>query len=170
MDVAGHEPKERSVLKNLVLEFGQPLATLIVGILGAVMTRFVLAKIKSDTARRLIERVYSEVVDAVLVVWQTYVAELKENAADGKLTYAEKREAKQRAVTSVIEQLGEKGMKGLATALGFSKAGVVSEVDKTVAWLEHKTESAVAGLKSAGALMNGVRKGTIVQAAPLGPS
>jgi hypothetical protein len=155
-------------VRDIIVQFGEPLATLIVGLLGAVMTRFVWSRINTDWARRLLERVYAEVVDAVLIVWQTYVHELKESSADGKLTAEERAEAKRRAVATVLKNLGETGIQRLAKALGF-KDGPVSAVNRTVSWLEDKTEAAVAGMKSAGITLNGVRKGTVAQAAPVPP-
>jgi hypothetical protein len=156
-------------VRDIIVQFGEPLATLIVGILGAVMTRFVWSRINTDWARRLLERVYAEVVDAVLIVWQTYVHELKESSADGKLTPEERAEAKRRAVATVLKNLGETGIDRLAKALGFKDTGPVSAVNRTVSWLEDKTEAAVAGMKSAGITLNGVRKGTVAQVAPVPP-
>lgn len=153
---------------DIIASYGEPLATLIVSILGAVMTRFVWGKIKTDWARRLLERVYAEVIDAVLIVWQTYVSEIKDRSADGKLTDAERAEAKRRAVDTVVKNLGDTGIQRLAKILGFS-SGPASTVNRTVEWLEEKTEAALAGLKSNGVLLNGVRKGTVAKAAPVPP-
>jgi uncharacterized membrane protein YeaQ/YmgE (transglycosylase-associated protein family) len=154
-------------MRDIIVQFGEPLATLIVGILGAVMTRFVWGRISADWARRLLQRVYAEVIDAVVLVWQTYVNELKEKSADGKLTDAERAEAKRRAVATVLKNLGDTGIQRLAKVLGFTDGGSTSAVSKTVDWLEEKTEAAVANLKSSGVIANGVKKGTYAIPAPV---
>jgi hypothetical protein len=150
-------------MRDLIVEFAEPVATLVVTLLGAILTRFVWSRISSDWARRLLQRVYSEVVDAVLIVWQTYVDELKQKSADGKLTSAERAEAKRRAVDTVVKNLGATGIERLAKVLG------LKGTESTVAWIENKTEAAVAGLKSAGVILNGVRKGTSAKPAAVPP-
>jgi hypothetical protein len=153
---------------QIIATYGESLATLIVSILGAIMTRFVWGKIQTDWARRLLERVYAEVIDAVLIVWQTYVSEIKAGSADGKLTDAERAEAKRRAVDTVVKNLGTSGLQRLAKILGFGGSDS-GPVNRTVQWIEEKTEAALAGLKTSGILMNGVRKGTVAKAAPVPP-
>jgi len=156
-------------VKEIIINFGTPLATLAIAILSAVLSRFVWSRISADWARRLLQAAYAEIADAVLIVWQTYVEELKEKSADGKLTEAERAEAKDRAIDIVLRNLGETGLKRLARVLGFEDSGNVTAIDHTVAWLEDKTEAAVASLKSAGVLMAGARKGTVAQSAPVPP-
>lgn len=132
--------------------------------LGMVLARLVWVRISSDWARQAVARAYDEVTGAVLEVWQTYVSELKRAKVDGLLTDAEKREARRRAVAVAKENIGAKGLKRLANALGVSR--FFGEADAKVdRWIESKTEAVVAGLKATGVMKNGVAAGTHAQPA-----
>jgi hypothetical protein len=132
--------------------------------LGMVLARLVWVRISNDWARHALGRAYDEVTAAVLEVWQTYVSEIKRAKVDGLLTDAEKREARRRAVAVAKDNLGTKGLKRLANALGVSR--FFGEADaKVERWLESKTEAVVAGLKATGVMKNGVAPGTYAQPA-----
>ncbi|MBZ0234447.1 MAG: hypothetical protein K8M05_19105 [Deltaproteobacteria bacterium] len=137
------------------------------GLVALLLTKYVWSTIAHKTAREILQRAWNEVADAVMETWQTYTSELKRARADGLLTEAEKLEAKRRAVATAKSNIGVKGLKRLANVLGFSSFfGEAPE--KVDAWIESKTEVALASLKSSGVLKNGVAPGVIaVPAKPL---
>ncbi len=131
-----------------------------IALVALLLSKFVWSAISHKTGREILQRTWNEVADAVMETWQTYTSELKRARADGLLTEAEKREAKRRAVETAKSNIGVKGLKRLANVLGFSSFfGEANE--KVDAWIESKTEVALAGLKSSGVLKNGVAPGTI---------
>ena len=135
-----------------IMEHSDSVANFVVALLGAIVSRFVWNRIKTEGGRQVLQRAYAEIADAVLLVFQTYVADLKRQAADGALTEAQRDEAKRRAVATVTKNLGETGMDRLARVLGVNGAGRPVPVDAATAWVEEKTESTIGGLKMIGAL------------------
>lgn len=147
-----------------MLEFvatnAESMVAWVLGLVALLLTKYVWRSIGHQTARVILQRAWNEVADAVLETWQTYTSELKRARADGLLTETEKREAKRRAVEIAKSNIGVKGLKRLANVLGFSR--FFGEADEKVsAWIESKTEVALAGLKSSGVLKNGVAPGVV---------
>ena len=136
---------------DLIAQYGSQIGAAFVAIAGILGTRYLWSKISIDWARGVAQRAYSELIDAVLEVWQTYVSEIIKDRADGTLTDEEKAEAKQRALDIAKSNLGAKGLARLARALGFGSL-VHTDTSQTLSWLGSKVETAVAGLKSAGVI------------------
>ncbi len=80
---------------------------------------------------------------AVRDVHQTYVAAIKEANMDGKLTMDEQKEALRRALESVKELLGMKGLKIILRAFGIGSGGLDS-------FLTSRIESEVVRMKNEG--------------------
>jgi len=134
-----------------IARYTPEIAALAFTLLGTILTRYVWVKVQHDWSRGVIQRGYAELVDAVLEVWQAYVSGIKEGAADGKLTEEEAQTAKQQAIAIAKSNLGEKGLRRLARALGFSDlGGAITHTELVDRWLESKSETAVASLKAAG--------------------
>jgi hypothetical protein len=123
---------------ELIADYGiQGLSLLLLGI-GLVLTRWVFPLVANKYASGVLERAWTEVKAAVLEIGQTYVDGIKAGRADGKLTGAEKVEAKLKAINKAKEYIGAKGLRTLARVAGV-------DADK---WLGDKTEAAVGLLKS----------------------
>jgi hypothetical protein len=135
---------------ELIANYGTYFSAVLVTALAALLGRYVWNKITIDGLRAIAQRAYAEVIDAVLEVWQTYVSELKEAHADGVLTDEEKAMAKHKAIAIAKSNLGTKGLRRLARALGF---GDPVEVER---WIGGKVETAVATLKGAGMMQSPV--------------
>ena len=123
---------------HLIAEHGEAIVSLVVTVLGTIMSRFFWSKLKGDRARNVLQRAYAEVMDAVLLVSQTYVSEIKRHSADGVLTEDERHEARRRAVETVLKNLGETGVARLGRVLGL----------RPTEWIEQKTEATIAALKT----------------------
>ena len=108
----------------------------------AALVKFVAGKIGNDTASKIVVRALNEIGAAVAEVWQIYVAELKEANADGKLTGAEKAEAKAKAIKKAKALIGKEGLARLAHILG---------TDALDGWLSNKIEAEIDARKSLGA-------------------
>lgn len=121
------------------LSEGDTVLFWVLAAVGALIARLVLGQINSDAARKYVGRALNEVGDAVLDVAKTYVESIKQARADGKLTEAEKAEAKARALAVAKRNIGPEGLKRLAKILGFDTGAL----DK---WLGTKVEAAVASL------------------------
>jgi len=124
-------------MHDLIVQFGPVVMGAVFTALTAALTRYVLVKIESNLIREGLGRLWSEVQAAVREVGQTYVDAIREGAADGKLTDAEKKEAKKRAVEIAKSNFGRKGLKALARII---------DVD---AWLGSKVEAFLGETKAA---------------------
>lgn len=105
-------------------------------------------KIKNDSVKTFLGRVFEEVRDTVLAVEQTYVSALRDANADGKLTKEERAEAKRLALATIRSNLGVKGIKKLAKLVGV-------DVDK---WLDTRMEATLADMKSSGTVATSADK------------
>ena len=112
--------------------------------LAGLVAKYLLSKIGGETAQKYIGRAWLEVQAAVAEVYQVYVAALKEANKDGKLTAAEKSEAKTKALATVKANIGAKGLERLMRVLGLS-----SEAEVT-GWLGNKVEAAIDSSKKVG--------------------
>lgn len=120
---------------DLIINYGPYAATLILGGISWLLSHFILVLIHSTKLRSLAGRAWDEIQAAVLEVEQTYIAALKEGREDdGKLSAAEKAEAKSRALSIAKENIGAKGLHRLARILG------VEDLDK---WIGGKIEAVV---------------------------
>lgn len=109
----------------------------------AALVKFVAGKITNETASKYVSRALNEVGAAVADVWQTYVQALKEANEDGKLTGAEKTEAKLKAVKKAKALIGKEGLARLGRVLG---------TDALDGWLGNKIEAEIDARKSLGAM------------------
>jgi hypothetical protein len=101
----------------------------------ALAGRFIGSHVKHAGARAILERATTEVVDSAAMVAKTYAAALKTAAADGKLTAAEKAEAKAKAIAAAKANLGKAGIAKLQRVAG-------KDVNLDT-WLATKLESAL---------------------------
>jgi hypothetical protein len=122
-----------------VLTSGDHVLFWVLVAVGGLVARLILGQIKAGKVREIVERALDEIGDAVLEVAKTYVESLKLAAADGKLTDAEKADAKLQALQTAKRNIGPDGLKRLARVLGFDGA----LLDQ---WLGTKIEAAVASL------------------------
>ena len=86
----------------------------------------------------IVYRAGDEVMSAVKEVHQVFIDELKKARADGKLTSEEKQQARDMAIAIAKSNLGAKGLKRLAKALGLGDVN---------SWLGNRVEESVADLK-----------------------
>jgi hypothetical protein len=123
-----------------LLVHGQSVVWWVLSALGMVLSRFVWVKLKNEWARAFLGRVYAEIDDAVKEVYQVYVDAIRARSADGKLTDAEKSEAKAMAIESAKSNLGPKGIKRLLKVLGLNTGALDN-------WLGTKVEASVRNAK-----------------------
>ncbi|MFA6168485.1 MAG: hypothetical protein WC700_17810 [Gemmatimonadaceae bacterium] len=112
--------------------------------LGALLMTAALALAAKHLSGRLegiVQRALREVGDAVREVYQVYVQALKDGRSDGKLTEAEKVQAKQMAIGIAKANIGQKGLARLLRILG---------IDALDGWLGSKVETAIADAKTIG--------------------
>jgi len=127
-------------MEQLYAEYGPALLTLVIAALGAVLTRLVHGKVKSNLASGMILRAIDEVWAAVREISQTYVKKIKEGElSDGRLTDDEKKEAMEYALAVAKANIGTKGLRRLARVLGLGNLD---------SWLTTQAESAVVALKA----------------------
>ena len=125
---------------NLIIDYGMVAIGLFLSGLTAIVVKHGLALIDSKIAREYSERGWHSAAAAVRFVLGTYVDELKLANADGKLTAAEKKEAKARAIAAAKSYIGAKGLKEIAK---------VFDVEE---WLGAKIEAVVSDEKRLGKL------------------
>lgn len=104
-----------------------------------LLSKLAFDKIKSDKVRRIVRNATAEVFDVVAEVNQTFVKAIKAGNEDGKLTDAEKEQAKDLALEKLKSNLGAKGFERLVRVFG-------SE-DSAHGWLATKLEAAVSEAK-----------------------
>ena len=119
------------MIHGLIAEYGMAALGFPVAALTAGLTRYVFVLISSKIIGDAIARLWHETRMAVLEVGQTYTDALKEASADGKLTGAEKYEAKAKAIAIAKSNFGKKGLLRLSRVL---------DVDE---WLGNKVEAFV---------------------------
>lgn len=120
-----------------LLDSGNDVIVWLAVALVGLISRYVVAKIGSETVRKYVGRALDEVYDAVGEVYQTFVSEIKKGRADGQLTDEEKAEAKAKAIAIAKSNIGAKGLARLGRILGV-------DIDD---WLGTKVEASVAKLK-----------------------
>ena len=135
-------------MSQFIADNGELAASLAVTLFSAVMSRYLWNRLKANGAQQLLQRAYAEIMDAVLLVSQTYVSEIKKHSADGTLTEAERAEARRRAVLVVMQNLGDTGLDRLARVLGFKPTGGGAPVLGVTEWIAQKTEVTIGALKS----------------------
>ncbi|MCP4448268.1 MAG: hypothetical protein GY811_23455 [Myxococcales bacterium] len=106
---------------GLIIEYGPAAAIVILSALGGALTRYVFVSIESKIVSETLGRLWDEVRAAVLEVSQTYTDALREANEDGKLTEAEKRVAKEKAIAIAKSNIGKKGLRRLARVLDVNK-------------------------------------------------
>ncbi len=160
------------MISELLISYGIPLVTWLLGILGIGMS-FVMRQIwKNARLLEVMTRLGHAVRDAVNDVFQTYISELRRANADGKLTDEEKAIAKQMAIERAKVFLGRKGIKVLLYSLGmkqetldtFLGGQVESEIRKQKLEVEKAAASGGGFLRRAAAMATG----TIPPVPPLG--
>lgn len=127
----------------LVADYGGTAMTVLLMGLTAVVARYLVPLLKSKDLREKMLAVWSAVTAAVREVNQTYVDALREGRADGKLTDEEKAEAKRRAIAVAKSNIGIKGLRAIAKALG---------LDSIDDWLASKVEAVIGDDKAAAKL------------------
>lgn len=116
------------------------LATFITGLLS----KLIMTKVNNEFASGVLDRAQKEVFAATAEIGMTYVKKIKESAADGELTDAEKKAAKDAAVSVAKSNIGKKGLNSLAKVVGGEN---VSN------WIGNKVETSVASLKVTDAIV-----------------
>lgn len=96
--------------------------------------RYLLPLLHNSFAAGILGRAKDEVMAAVHEVDATYTAAIKEANADGVLTDAEKKAAKDKAIAVAKANLGTKGLAALARIVG---------VEGVASWLSSWTERAL---------------------------
>lgn len=133
-------------MEDFIASWGSKIAAWTFAALATAMTWLVWNRLKAGTVRDLLQRAWTEVLDACREVFQTYVEALKAgkdptSPGGTSLTAEESAEAKNRAAAIFKANFGKKGLGRLAKILGVN-------LD---AWLGSKIESAVNVLKVEGA-------------------
>jgi hypothetical protein len=119
---------------TLVAEHGPSALTWGLLFLGGLAARHLLPHIGWKYAQDVISRAMNEIAFAVREVAQVYADAIKEANADGKLTDAEKAEAKRLAIAAAKRNLGAAGLKRLGRVLG---------LEDVTDWIAGHTEAAV---------------------------
>lgn len=125
---------------DLFITYGDDALKWLLAAAGALLLKYVFSLVKNSYANGVLGRAWLEVQGAVLEVEQVYVGALRAARADGKLTDAEKAQAKAMAIAIARENLGKKGLARLARVLG---------LDSVERWLGSKSEQALATVKAA---------------------
>lgn len=114
---------------ELIMQYGQPALFWVLALLAGLVAKHVVTLTSNRWAQGVIQRAYAEIDDAVRMVSQVYVNELKRASEDGTLTDEEKAIAKQMAIAAFKDNFGgTTALKRLARALGLSDiAGWVSD-------------------------------------------
>ena len=131
-------------MKEILPQAIEVLAPLLMALLGwfsFVTTRWINARIRNEYLKGALLRLDDAVYIAVRAVQQTVVDDLRAKADDGKITPREATEAKNRAVQSVKDYLGAKGLAELQRVL---------DLDAITRMIEGKVETAVHELKDGG--------------------
>lgn len=133
----------------LVIKALAPVAITAIGAWATYRAdRYVKAKTDNEVIPAALHQFFDVVLKAVLVVQQTYVDDLIEKSADGKLTESEKRQALAKAGELVIKQLPPQVEELLRAYFGARFAAVIeTEIEAAVA--KTKTYSANALLTKA---------------------
>ncbi len=121
-----------------LIELIATVALAILTLLAARAKRFLDRKIDRDDRQDILFQVGEAVFAAVKQIGQVYVNDLKLAATDGKLTEAERREARKAALQTARSQLGPKLLAQLAELFALSTP---TEIDN---FLFAKIEAAVA--------------------------
>lgn len=95
-----------------------PVILAIASWLALAVKNYFESKTKNEVLKGMGIRLFDAFGVAIQSVGQTYVADLKAAAADGKLTAEEKAEAKRKAIEASKSYLGPKGLGELAKVLG----------------------------------------------------
>lgn len=130
-----------------ILIHGDSAITWVGTFVAGLIATYLIVLIKNAVVRKWVTRAWVEVRAAVAEVWQTYVSALKEGAADGKLTEAEKATAKAKALAIAKANIGKKGLARLARILGLE--GALDD------WLGTQIEAAVDQSKKEGKAVSG---------------
>jgi len=113
-----------------------PVAVALAGLAAARLEKWIRGKVRNEYAAGALARLSEAVVTAVAETAQVYVDVAKARASDGKLTEAERQEAKARAVSSAKLYLGSKGVSELSKVLGLQgqalDALIGAKVESTV--------------------------------------
>ena len=146
-------------MEDLIVSWGPTVATLTFAGLAAAMTWLVFSRMAAGKVRDLLQRAWTEIIDAAREVFQTYVESLKASKdplseGGGSLTAAEKAEAKSRAIAIFKQNFGKKGLVRLGKIIGVDLEN----------WIGSKVESAVNILKVEGSAAG---KGTAAVPSPL---
>lgn len=124
----------------LIVEYGPSVLAWVLAGLGALLAKYVFARLKAGYARDVLSRAAAEVSSAVLATFQRYVSRVKEASGDGTLTDEEKAKAMADTIAEAKANLGSRLLKSLARILGANLDG----------WLETQAEAAVALGKAPG--------------------
>lgn len=121
---------------ELIAQYGLPVLYWILALLAGLVSKHVVTLTSNKWAQGVIQRAYVEIDDAVKLVAQTYVDEIKRASEDGSLSEEEKLVAKKMAVEVFKDNFGgSAALKRLAKALG---------LNDVVGWVVDKVEVSVA--------------------------
>lgn len=128
-----------SELGQVLLDALAPVVLAVAGAvaawLGASLRRFLNARVElveQETARAVLQRVADVAVVAVDATAQTFVDELNERAAGGKLSAADAREAASRAFNAAWTALGAEGQRMLGKVTADPKKVVQDAIEAAV--------------------------------------
>jgi len=125
-----------------ILEIASPVLLAALTWVAAKVAQLVRAKIKNEYLKGVLVRLDDVVFTAVKDLQQRVVDEIKAASSDGKITDAEKKGIKDKAIVSVKSHLGTKGIGELAKVLGLD-SGALDGL------LSSKVEAAVHDLRRA---------------------
>lgn len=117
-----------------------PIFVALLLLLSARIERAILAHVRQTELRNFMLRLNDAVFDAVGLIQQTVVVELKEAAKDGRLTPEERQRVAGMAVNRARELLGAEGVRRAREVLGTDDGGIerilVAKIERAVAALK----------------------------------
>lgn len=119
-----------------ILLSGSDVFFWLASVLFTLLMNAVLRLFKRARTRDILGGALREIADAVREVAKVYVEDLKASNADGQLTAAERKQARDLAIQKARDNLGPVGLARLGRVLGAQ--GVSLD-----AWMGNKVESAV---------------------------
>jgi hypothetical protein len=118
---------------EMALDILQPVALALLSLLAAKATQWIREHTAHVQTREALVRLTQAVAGAVAEVEQGYVRELKQAAADGRITSAEEGEARARAIAAAYRLLGDEGARRVRQALGTDlQQAIVAEIERRI--------------------------------------
>lgn len=108
------------------------LAVLVVAVVGELIRKQIKKRTDNEAAALFLGRLNDAALDAVLTTEQTFVRRLKANAADGKLSRADARDAGKMALTVLRGYLGPKGIATARDVLGHDEQALDMQLRRLI--------------------------------------